>query len=265
MTDARSFRCWCASCRKTFPDLEAARSCACGRPVPANRGEWVVNVHELERLRRVPCTCGAQLIFVMAGGDKQVPVALDKVRRVTCPLCAGQPAGAPCATCRGRREFALGLAHFLDCPDADQHRRTRPAGYASPHGKQKATASAHAPRAGAAGGAGRGTGVGGVPGEPPAAHDGGRDQPAPRLTRAALQRVLELVRASSARNQPLTTARLRELLGFSVDQATEALDRLRAARLVRPVHQPGDQATVAGPGWETTPRGDREDAPLSTP
>lgn len=257
---AKENRVWCASCRKTYPDREVAAACACGHAVPAERGEWIVNVYELERLRRVPCTCGASLIFLTGAGERRVPVALDKVHRVTCPVCSGKPANTPCAVCRGRREFSLGLAHFLDCPDADKHRRAkpRPTGYASDHGAR--TPQAHGSRGGPPGPAAGGARLGGLPGQPEPPEDvGGRNQPAPRVARALAQRVLELVRASSARSVPMLEARLRELLGLSPAAAAAALDHLRAARLVRPLPLDG------APAWETTPRGDREDAPLTSP
>src|SRR4029077_1717127 len=34
--------CWCATCRKTYPDLLAVRACPCGAPIPALRGEYVL-------------------------------------------------------------------------------------------------------------------------------------------------------------------------------------------------------------------------------
>lgn len=263
--------CWCARCRKTFEDLAQAAACPCGLGIPARRGEYVIRAAEFTGARRSLCSCGEALIFIPSPlGSGTVPVAVSRIRTVTCPTCpqavnAGAPGPRDCPTCRNRRSILLGLAHFLDCPDAAKHRKKRPAkpenrpgGYASPHGNRE-------PQAG-------GPGAPGDTGPPPpgrpalereglraAAVDGAGDQPPPRPVRVrpSAQALLACLRQHP---EPLTSSELEGLTRLPSPAVQRALAHLRARGLARPVPRDAE-AGEARNAWETTPRGDREDVP----
>jgi len=219
MANSKAF--WCASCRRTFANLEQAAECTCGLAVGARRGEYLLTIHQVERMERRACSCGAVLIFIPSPSGSGIPIALNKVHAARCP-CVEAPlqellpnAKHPvCAVCSGRGTIHLGQAHFIDCPDAALHRKKR----------EKATPTTGATK------------------------ELGATLDAHTLA------ILTCLR--SYPDEPLGVADLVRILGLDPRIVEPALALLRREGLVRPV--PKNQA--AGEernAWETTPRGDR--------
>src|SRR4029077_21216304 len=109
--------CWCATCRKTYPDLLAVRACPCGAPIPALRGEYVLTLPQLEReAKPKPCSSCDELVVWVLNTQTQgrLPLARSRARLVDFSTTAEHAANCP--ACRGHRRHYLIPTHFLDCP-----------------------------------------------------------------------------------------------------------------------------------------------------
>lgn len=116
---------WCANCRKTFPHVEQVAGC-CETPVPALRGEYPVQVGQVLDLhsKQRPCgSCRAPIAWIRSSSGAKVPLSMKTPRSVACRPCGDRP--RPCPFCGGVGRHYLVLAHFVDCPHADKHRRRR--------------------------------------------------------------------------------------------------------------------------------------------
>ena len=125
-----TLKAWCAACFTCYADLAVARSCSCGAPIPALRGEYALTLGQVDQNRGRPCqACAAPVLWVVGSRGGKVPLSRSRARAVDCATC--RPAGAPadalpsptCRACLGRGRHYLVPTHYADCPSAASFRK----------------------------------------------------------------------------------------------------------------------------------------------